>query len=173
MSDLQTYDRRTILFHWLTAVTIVVMWVLAKVIDDFTGNGRIYVRSIHILLGVALIVLVTARILWRMQGGRRLPPADTGVMELAAKSVHYALYALIILVLIGGVANVFARGDNILTLGRLPSFAGNDRELRRTIGSLHELGANAILILAGLHAAAALAHHYLWKDGVLRRMLPR
>jgi len=173
MSDLQTYDRRTILFHWLTAATVVVMWVLAQVIDDFTGDSRIYVRSIHILLGVALTAVVAARILWRMQNGRRLPPADTGMMELASKSVHYALYALVVIVLIGGVVNVFARGDNILNLGRLPSFAGNDRELRRTIGNVHALAANAILILAGLHAAAALMHHYVWKDGVLRRMLPR
>ena len=36
----------------------------------------------------------------------------------------------------------------------------------------HELAANTIVILAAIHAAAALVHHYLWRDGVLRRMLP-
>jgi cytochrome b561 len=133
---------------------------------------RIYVRSAHVLLGVALIGLVALRIGWRLTGGRKLPPADTGVRQAAAQVVHYALYALMIVVLVAGVANVFARGDNILNLGRLPSFAANDKPLRHLVGSVHGLAANGILILAGLHAAAALAHHYLWKDGVLRRMLP-
>ncbi len=166
------YDRRSILFHWLTAVTVAVMWLIAQFIDDFTGTSRIYVRSSHILIGVALIGLVAARIIWRLTGGRALPPADTGVMQMAAKAAHYALYALLITVLVAGVAYVFARGDNILNLGRLPSYAANDRPLRQLVGTVHAWAANGILILAGVHAAAALAHHYVWKDGVLRRMVP-
>jgi len=39
--------------------------------------------------------------------------------------------------------------------------------------NLHALAANSILILAGIHASAALIHGYFWRDGVLARMLPR
>jgi cytochrome b561 len=169
----QRYDQRTIVFHWLTAATIAVMWLIPQVIDQFTGATRIYVRSVHILLGVALLALVVARLVWRATGGRRLPPAETGLKGTAATLAHVALYALTLTVLIAGVTYVFARGDNILNLGRLPAFAADDHALRRLIGSVHSLAANGVLILAGLHAAAALAHHYVLKDGVLRRMLPQ
>ncbi len=172
MSSSLQYDRRTIVFHWISAATVAVMWLIPQFIDDFTGAARIYARSVHILLGVALIGLIAARIVWRMTSGRRLPPAETGVKQLAAQVVHHALYALMVTVLVAGVAYTFARGDNILNLGRLPAFAANDKPLRQLVGSVHALAANGILILAGLHAAAALAHHYFWKDGVLRRMLP-
>jgi cytochrome b561 len=47
-----------------------------------------------------------------------------------------------------------------------------DRALRRLIGDWHALAANAIMIVAALHAAAALFHHYVLHDRVLRRMLP-
>ena len=50
--------------------------------------------------------------------------------------------------------------------------AGTTRALRRSTAELHETLATALLILAGLHALVALAHHYILRDGVLRRMLP-
>ena len=65
-----------------------------------------------------------------------------------------------------------AWGDSMFNLFSIPSFAPRDRALRRQINGCHELVANTILVLAGIRALAALAHHYVWKDEVLRRMLP-
>ena len=64
------------------------------------------------------------------------------------------------------------RGDSIFGLFSVPSIAPGDRALRRLVGGWHETAANLVLILAGLHAAAALFHHWALRDGVLRRMLP-
>jgi cytochrome b561 len=58
-------------------------------------------------------------------------------------------------------------------VGRVPAFDPGNKWLRETLGDLHALSANWIMILAGLHAAAALFHHYVLCDGVLRRMSPR
>jgi cytochrome b561 len=172
MSDAPRYDRGTIVLHWLTAVLVVVMWLIAQFIDDFQAAGRIYARSSHILLGVVLIGVLALRLFRRATGGRKLPPATTGLLQAAATAIHYCLYALLIAAVVAGVTNALVRGDNILNLYQLTSIAPGNTALRHNVEDVHGLLANAILILAGLHAAAALVHHFVWKDQVLRRMIP-
>jgi cytochrome b561 len=66
------------------------------------------------------------------------------------------------------------QGDSIWNLFTVPAYdPGNVRALSRWMRGWHGTAANTILIIAGLHAAAALFHHYLLRDDVLRRMLPR
>lgn len=169
------YDRTTIIFHWLTAALIAVVWSLEQVIELFPrgGEGRVIMLGSHIVLGVALALVLLLRIVWRMGGGARLPATDDGWKGFLATGMHYFLYALVAFMIVGGIANAWVRGVDVFGVYKLVSFAPGDRGLRQLIGGLHSLGANLILAAAGLHAAAALAHHYLLKDGVLRRMLPR
>ena len=87
--------------------------------------------------------------------------------------MHGLLYLLLAAVLVLGVANVWVRGDSIFGLFKVPAFDPTDRALRRTVGGLHELSVNLLLVLGGLHALAGLFHHVVLKDQVLRRMLPR
>ncbi len=167
----KTYDRTTILFHWITAGLVVAMWLIPQFIDDVPVELRIYPRSLHILLGMVLIVVVMMRIAWRLTSGTYLPAMETGLMKWAAQAAHYGLYALIIATLVLGTVYELARADTIVNLGRLPSIAPGDRSLIRQLGGLHGTAANALLILAGLHAAAALFHHFILRDTTLRRML--
>jgi cytochrome b561 len=177
------YDAFTILLHWTTAVLVVLLWAIASPdipmaagvsLIDFMPNGRprIVMRSVHITLGVALIAVLLVRLSWRARSGERLPPADQGPWGTAAKRGHYALYALLAATLLLGLANVWARGDSIFGLFNVPAFDPNDRALRKTVGNLHRWMANALLIIAAVHAAVALFHHYVLRDGLLRRMLP-
>ena len=78
---------------------------------------------------------------------------------------------MLLAVLLLGIANVWVRGDSIFGLFTVPKFSP-DQELRHRVEDLHETAANIVLIVAGLHALAALAHHYFMRDGVLKRMLP-
>lgn len=166
------YDRTSILLHWATATLVVVLWLIAHWIDDFPrGTPRITARSVHILLGVTLLAVVLARMVWRLGWGQRLPVANSGAAGYLAKAVHFALYGLLLAGLLLGIANVWIRGDSIFGLFSVPKFSP-DQELRHTVENLHETVANIVLIVAGLHALAALAHHYFMRDGVLKRMLP-
>jgi len=133
---------------------------------------RVEARSVHISLGLCLGVLLAAQILWRSKWGRVLPPADKGLLQSLTKTVHYALYALLIVMVLVGIFLVYVRGDNFFGLFSVPAFDPNNKALRHNVGELHGTIATIILILAGLHASAGLIHHYLWHDGVLRRMLP-
>jgi cytochrome b561 len=173
MSGRLQYDQKTIWLHWLTAGLVATLWGLAQIIDFFPNAQRVYPRSAHILLGVLLVLIYAFRLIWRNTNGAHLPPADTGWMHLAARAAHWGLYLLVAATLVAGLTYEAARADNILNLFQLPSIAPGDKALRRELGGYHELAANSVLILAGLHAVAALFHQYVLKDGVLRRMLPQ
>jgi cytochrome b561 len=170
---MESYDRTTIALHWATALLVVLLWGVAQVIDFFPrGTPRVTVRSVHMLLGLVLGVVLVSRIVWRARSGQRLPPANEGLAGHAARLVHYGLYLLLAGTLLLGLFNVWVRGDHFFGLFSVPKFDPNNRELRETVEDLHGWFANTLLIVAGLHAAAALVHHFALRDNVLRRMLP-
>lgn len=167
------YDGTTILLHWLTAALVVALWTLGKCIDFFPkGAPKIDARSTHFVLGAALGVVLIVRMLWRAGAGRKLPPAESGWLGVAARVVHYGLYALIGATVVLGIFNAWQRGDAFFNVYTIPRLVPGDLALKKTLEGLHADFADIVLIVAGLHAAAALAHHYLFRDRVLRRMLP-
>ena len=167
------YDGVSILLHWLTAALVVVLWTLGQTIDFFPkGAPKIDARSVHITLGATLGLVLLVRILWRAGSGRRLPLANSGWLGVTAKVVHYGLYILVGATVVLGICNAWQRGDVLFNVYTLPTLIPGDLVLKRALEDLHGDFADAVLIVAGLHAAAALAHHYLLRDRVLRRMLP-
>ena len=167
----ESYDGTTIALHWVTAISVVVLWIIGQT-ADWIPDGPVNTAywSVHVVLGFVLAAVLAWRIVWRGTGGRRLPAADAGFLHAFAKTTHYLLYALLLVVVVLGVVNAFVRGYNLFDLVSLPQI-GN-RALRRPITHWHGLAANILLGLALFHAAAALVHHYVWKDGLLGRMLP-
>jgi cytochrome b561 len=167
------YDRRTIQLHWVTAALVGLLWTSAQVVDFFPkGAPRIAIRSVHIVLGVVLGVVLLTRIVWRSRSARRLPPANGGFAEQTARIVHWALYSGLAAVVLLGISNAWARGDSLFSLFRIPQLYAGNPQLKPTIENLHKTFANALVILAAAHALAALVHHFILRDGVLRRMLP-
>jgi cytochrome b561 len=167
------YDRGTIVLHWATAVLVGLLWTIGQTID-FAPSGplRVDYRSLHMTLGVTLLGVFIVRAIWRLTRGRRLPGVGGAWMEGVARLTHWGLYGLVLVTVCLGLANVWVRGDTIYNLVTVPAFDPANKPLRSLIGDWHALAANATLILAGLHAAAALFHYYVLRDGVLRRMLP-
>lgn len=172
MPELQCYDRRTIRLHWLTALLVLSLWCLAQVIDYFpAGLPRISIRSTHILLGVALVYTLVGRVHWRLGSGRRLPLASPAALGRLALVVHWLLYAGLSLVLLLGLANAWKRGDSIYGVFSIPKLLPADQQLKKVIEHWHKYAANALMVLALLHALAGLIHHFVLRDGILRRML--
>jgi cytochrome b561 len=166
------YDGVSILLHWLTAALVVTLWTLGQTIDFFPkGAPKIDARSVHITLGATLGAVLLVRILWRARAGRRLPLANSGWLGITAKVVHYGLYLLVGVTVVLGIFNAWQRGDVLFNVYTIPKLVPGDLALKRALGELHGDCADVVLIMAGLHAAAALAHHYLLRDRVLRRML--
>ncbi|MBV9053519.1 MAG: cytochrome b [Hyphomicrobiales bacterium] len=167
------YDRKSIIFHWVTAVLVAALWIIAQIIDDFpAGPLRVDARSVHISLGITLAVVLALRLSWRNRGVGALHPDREGRLDRLAAFGHWSLYGLAILAVILGMMNALARGDSIFNLFSLPDLAHGDRSVRNVIGRIHGWVANTLLILAIGHALLALFHHYVLRDGVMRRMVP-
>jgi len=172
-ATVERYDDRSILLHWLSAALVVVLWALGHSIDWFPkGDPRVAARGVHILLGASLAGVLVIRLGWRLRGGTRLAPTGTSWLDAAATYLHKLLYLLLIVTVALGVCNAWLRGDTIFHLLTLRSFDPGNKELRGTIEDAHALAANILFGLAALHAVAGLAHHLIFKDTVLQRMLP-
>jgi cytochrome b561 len=173
--ELPRYDRTTIVLHWTTVLLVAALWALGQTIDVFPrGSARVAARSVHILLGLLLGIVLVARFGWRAGGGVQLAPAGSGDLgDKLALLTHRVLYALLVLAVLFGIANTWVRGDTLFGVFTIPSVAPGNRSLRGAVEELHELSANVLLAIALFHAGAALVHHFVLKDAVLRRMLPR
>jgi cytochrome b561 len=167
------HDRTTIALHWTTAVLVVLLWTIGQTIDVFpNGPLRVDYRSMHISFGIMLGVVLLTRLTWRLTRRDSLPPIDHGLLLFVARLTHWLLYLLLLIAVGLGVAYLWVRGESIFNLFRVPAYDPGNRALVHLVGGWHALAANAILIVAGVHAAAALFHHYILGDATLRRMLP-
>ena len=165
------YDRLTILLHWLTALLVASLWASEQLVDQVPSGVRPAILSLHISMGVLLAMVLACRFTWRLTKGRSLPDADHGILQLAARGTHYLLYFGVTAAVAAGLALEWIRSDLVWGVIQIPSIAPGDRALRGAFKGYHALAANLTVILAGLHAAAALFHHYVLRDGVVRRML--
>jgi cytochrome b561 len=173
--DGTNYDAVAVFLHWATALLVIVQFAMAKIWDSFDKPTRQGMESVHVSLGVLLAGVVIARIIWRLIPGHQRPAIVSGWVKLASKAVHYLLYALLVTQAALGFGWRWAQGHAVEFFGLfgIPGPYGElGRPTRHTFHDLHENVAWAIVIFAGLHALAALYHHYFLKDRVLGRMLP-
>lgn len=168
------YDKHTIVLHWLIAILVTAQWIGAHLIDEFPrGALRIDAISAHITFGVLIGLLTVARIWWRVSHGARLPGVGTAAVQFLAKVMHWGLYLLTLGAVGLGLTVVSLRSFSYFNVFTLPTLVKGSRALVGSVLETHELVATLILFAAGLHAAMALLHQYVWRDGVLARMFPR
>jgi cytochrome b561 len=94
--------------------------------------------------------------------------------RVAARVSHALLYALLLVQPLIGFLQSNAANFPVVWWGavRLPPLIGGDEALAETLVDVHEWNARLLLILVVIHAGAALRHHFILRDDVLRRMLP-
>jgi cytochrome b561 len=168
------YDNVTIALHWATAGLMVAQFLLAEFWDFFPRPAHHLMVVTHMSCGLILTAVLALRLVWRRKFGRHLPPAGLGSLDRVAKAMHHALYTLLAAEIPLGFLTRWTDNQALSFFGLLiPSPLGHfSRTTGWVVDQIHDYVAWTIIILAAIHAAAALFHHYLWKDGVLRRMLP-
>ncbi|HEX3983942.1 MAG TPA: cytochrome b/b6 domain-containing protein [Acidisoma sp.] len=169
------YDTTALALHWLTAALVVTLFALAQ-IWGFLPKGplRHSLQSIHMSLGLALAAVIVLRILWRASLSRRVPPIDHGILAVAAHAMHYLLYLLLIIMITSGPIRHWSQGQPIGFFGlfSVPAPFTVPTAWHKPASLVHFWAAWTIIVLAALHAAAALFHHYMLKNGTLLRMMP-
>jgi cytochrome b561 len=163
-------------FHWATAVLVLIAFIYG-----LGGNEmRVYdaahdfQRMLHETLGMSVLALVVLRLLWRMLDTRPAPTAAPHWMGMASKAVHGLLYALLLALPLTAIFGAWLEGHPLtLLVGvNFVSPLPMAHALGESLAEFHTLLGDAIMILAGLHAAAAIYHHLVLRDGVLKTMLP-
>lgn len=168
------YDSLARLLHWLGALCVALAWLLGTVGEDLPKSAEAKALFVHISLGLAILALLVLRLGWRI--ARPVLPLATSLgvhAERAAVAMQWLLYALMLAVPLTGIVLQFARGQGLPLFGlaEIASPWPRNRALARSVKEMHELVANALMILALLHAGAALFHHYVLKDATLTRIL--
>lgn len=169
------YDRPTVILHWLTAGLVISLFALALFWDLFEHGSalRKELQYLHISLGILLTVVIIIRIAWRVTRGRYIASTVAGVGKLAVKTMHLAFYFLLILQIGLGFALRWAQAEPFSFFGLFTvQFSSTENStLAHTLEGFHDTVGWTIIILVGLHAAAALIHHYVLRDDTLKRML--
>jgi cytochrome b561 len=125
---------------------------------------------------MAALVALLVRIVWRnMTATPRLPDGVPDWQKSAAYFVHLCFYALMLALPVTGWLMSSAGGFPVylwFDQGLLPDLVRSDPSQFRFYIDLHRWLAYALVALLALHAGAALAHHFVWRDDTLRKMLP-
>jgi cytochrome b561 len=166
--------------HWLTVAFIVVLVPLGLAMTYRGGTLKLWdgttnaMYSAHKLLGFLALMLAVVRVCYRFVKGR---PHDERSLEtwhvMGAYVVHTLLYILLIAVpLLGWIGVQRYPALTIFGLFDLPAFLKPSQEAAARAFLLHKYAGWALVALVAAHVAAALYHHLIRGDGVLRRMLP-
>lgn len=179
MPALSRYSTFAIVLHWLLALVIVGIFAVGAYMTDLPiSPQRLKLYNYHKWAGICFLTLTTLRLLWRWT---HKPPTLPAAIEKAMPSwqyrayhaSHYSMYALFFAVPLLGWAYSSSAGFPVVLFGvlPLPDFMAVDKEFAKTIKEVHGYAALSLIVLAGLHVAAAIKHHFYDKDGLISRML--
>jgi cytochrome b561 len=174
---MQRYTKPAMLLHWLTALLIIAAFFLGLTMTEIHGitPTKLKYYSWHKWLGVTVLLLAVLRVLWRR--ANQPPPPVAGMSALqhqAADAVHYLLYFLIFAVPVSGYLYTYAAGVPVVYLGlvQLPAIIGPNPEWKPVLKEVHYWLTMGMAAIVSLHVLAALKHHFIDRDDVLKRMLP-
>lgn len=170
------YSRLSVLLHWLmlAVIALTILFVETRIFFERGTPERAFFRAAHFSLGLLVLALVGVRLIARLRGGTPpIVPAPPPLQTALAHAAHAALYLIMFGMPLAGWFILSLRGDPIPFFGlHLPPLAAPDEALAKLIRGWHGDIGRVFYGLIGLHAAAALFHHYKLGDNTLRRMLP-
>jgi cytochrome b561 len=161
--------------HWSIVVLVVVQFFLAESADELPdGPGKFQILAQHKSLGMLVLLLAVARIAWKVANKGLPGPIGSGLIKKAAAAGHGLLYLLVLLQPVSGWAMTSAAGypASLFGLFDFPALVSASPGLHEALEELHEGLFVTLVVVAAIHIAAALYHHFVLKDDVLRRMWP-
>jgi cytochrome b561/polyisoprenoid-binding protein YceI len=176
-NTIQRYGALSRLLHWLIAGGIVLQFVLAKLAEladaDEARLKQLAVLANHKSVGITILSLALVRLLWRLiSTPPPLPASMSSVQRRVSYVSHWLLYVLLFVMPLSGwlMSSASAYSVSWFNLFTLPDLVAPNSDLKDLMLLLHHWLASGLFTLAVLHVAAALKHHFLDKDDVMRRM---
>ena len=176
LTVVERYSATARILHWLTALLVVVAYIVSVGGSETRVYSSVndFDRGLHELLGMSVFALTLVRVCWRTIFPPPKSPRMPAWMELGAKFGHLAIYALLVLVPLTAILGAWFEGHplTVLVLGNIQPWLPQFQQLGLVLANIHGWLGDVLIWLAGLHAAAALYHHFWRRDTVLLSMLP-
>jgi cytochrome b561 len=155
----------------LLGAQFAIAWTMPDIGRDTRPEGLI---GWHLSLGVLIMLLALIRLLWRLGHPVPLLASQRPWQGSLARLVHALLYAILLLLPLLGWGNASSRGWDVTLFGiaRLPPLFAKGSVFGHELGDVHSVLATVLLVLVGMHVAAAFYHHFVARDRTLTRMLP-
>jgi cytochrome b561 len=171
------YPATSKLLHWLVAASVLTTAPVAITMTRIAeGPTRDMLYNFHKSLGILILVLMILRLINRLAVGAPIPDPGIEPWQKAVSSfVHTSLYVLLLAMpVVGYIANsAYGATTPFFGLFELPAIVAKDEALATTLFSVHRWVGWIVILLALTHVSAALYHHFIRSDNVLKRMLPR
>jgi cytochrome b561 len=174
MNDRLHYGTPAKVMHWLVVALLVVQFPIGWFMPDVHGGPPGSAMTLHISVGLTLLALIVVRLIWRIT----YPVAPESSLPLwqsvSSEAVHWLLYAAVLATTLTGWLFVSFRGWSVsyFYLVPLPMLATKSAAGIKQIDGWHQVAEWTLLVLIGIHVAAALVHVFVYRDRVLQRMLP-
>ena len=170
----------SMLLHWLVAVLVFALLAAGFVMESGLIQDRTTLFALyqaHKSFGLLVLVLAALRLVWRLFFPVPILPGTLKPWEKRLAGVtHIALYGLLFAQPLVGWLMVSASPLQIPTVAfgviEVPHLIGPDKVTENALKAVHGLLAWALMAVVALHLVAALKHHLVLRDDVLRRMLP-
>jgi cytochrome b561 len=163
-------------FHWLTVILVGAAYLFSVGGQESRvyATDRASSLGLHETLGLLVVAVLVLRLLWRMIDRAPEEPPMPAWMVFASRAVQWLLYGLLIAVPATAILGAWYEGHPVtfLSLGEIGPYVAVSHDFGRSLTDLHRTLGDAIIWLAGFHAAAALYHHFIARDRVLKMMLP-
>jgi len=172
----QQYTGTAKVLHWLIALLIIGLFTLGQYMSDLSMSPRkLQLYSWHKWFGVTVFLLVLIRLGWRLTHQPPALPAQMPKLQRTASHIgHTALYVLMLAIPLSGWLMSSAKGYQTVWFGvlPLPDLLSKDKQLGDLLAELHGALNGLMMLIVVVHALAALKHHFIDRDDVLKRMLP-
>jgi cytochrome b561 len=163
-------------FHWLTAVLVLAAFVMGPGGSEqrVYSAAKDFDRQIHEVLGLTVFSLTLLRLAWRAFAPPPQLPSAPRWMNRVSRLVRGSLYALLVATPVTAIVGAWLEGHPLTLgiLGNVPPMIPEAHAAGQAVAKLHTILGDAVIWLAGFHAAAALFHHFVLRDEVLLSMLP-
>lgn len=172
-ADFQAYPAAMRILHWIIAVLVLAALPFGAVIKFIAEESKTTFYLIHESIGFIILWFMLARVAVRLI--RRPPPTteENPLLRTVASTVHYALYAALILQPIFGflATNAYGFPFKLFGLIPIPSPIGKNMEIAPYLMGVHIFVGYSILALFCLHIGGVLFHQVIRRDQTLYRML--
>ncbi len=155
----------------LLIVQYLIGWLMPDIHRGMTPGAPM---TFHVSFGIVILITILVRFGWRLKH----PVAPEGSLpswqRLGSEAVHWLLYALVLATTVTGWLFASFRGWSLsfFYLVPLPMLASDNAAAGKAIDGWHQTMEWTLLILIGVHVAAAMLHLFVYRDRIMQRMLP-